>query len=315
MSSPKPPALPLSPDSTGYQKVKDASSGLAGAITGLGASLANRALGAGLAAVVPDFDNQSNEEVRAELDQRLRRIGIIVNELAKDPEIQQIIDNSSDALAKLTKGLVEGATPPLLELTDTATEMVSQMIIKTGESLSKTATKLLMAVVAEIPGLGGAVDLAIAGATAFNGVASNIEIASDNVIKMIEIGNELVGNTLGPVNDSLEDFKRVRQEYQQTLGRIEGRLNAATETAENLQNVSSDPLLTPMDRLRAEAQSNPKPQFRPQPQPRPRSPEPQFKPRPQPRPRSPAPQSRPQSRPRPRPRPRSPAPRPRPLIR
>jgi hypothetical protein len=186
-------------------------------------------LNKGVELLVPGIDDMSFEERKEILKKKLEKITEAMVELAKDPEMQELMRKSGNAFGTLAKELVEAAEQPVLEIVEQNEEFAEKILVQTAKSLTSTAVKMLMAIVAEVPGLGGVVDLGVAFGTAFNGVAKNIEITADNLVKFIEIMNKLTGGVLDPIDTGIDNYLNIRKDFISITDRLTNTLQGFNE--------------------------------------------------------------------------------------
>ena len=176
--------------------------------------------------LVPDLEQSSNEELQEKLKRKAIKLGLVANEVIKDPEVQQIILESGDAFAQLTKELVDAVQEPVIEIADKTLDTASQIILTSGKTAGKTGVDLVMSVLGEVPVVGGIVDLLVSAGVAFNGIAKNVEIGTKNLFEIIEIGNELTGKALVPVKEGVDDYKDISDRAKQVYDRLHGKINS-----------------------------------------------------------------------------------------
>jgi hypothetical protein len=170
--------------------------------------------------VAPNFETMSNEQAKQELRDKATKLNTVMNDLADDPEVQQLIEDTGDAFGKLTEDLMDAIEQPVMEMTDRGLDLVSNIALTSGRTLGKTGVDLVMSVLGEVPGVGGLVDLGVTTLVVFNGLARNIMIGADNITKMVTIANKLTGDVLDPISDS--------------IGIIQGLENRATSVYDSI---------------------------------------------------------------------------------
>ena len=153
--------------------------------------------------VAPNFETMSNEQAKQELRDKAAKLNAVMIDLAEDPEVQQLIEDTGDAFGKLTEDLMDAIEQPVMDMTDRGLDLVSNIALTSGRTLGKTGVDLVMSVLGEVPGVGGLVDLGVTTLVVFNGLARNIMIGVDNITKMVTIANKLTGDVLDPISDSI----------------------------------------------------------------------------------------------------------------
>ncbi len=109
--------------------------------------------------LIPNLDTLSEEEAKQQLYDKATKVATVMQDLAKDPEVQKLIQESGEAFATLTGELMNAVEEPVIELTDQSLNLLKQIAVNSGSSLSKTGVDVVMSVLGEIPGVGGLVDL------------------------------------------------------------------------------------------------------------------------------------------------------------
>lgn len=174
--------------------------------------------------LVPKLDTMSNAEAQAALTDKAAKVKAVMQDLANDPEVKQLIAETGDAFGQLTEELMNAIEQPVMDMTDRGLNLAKKVALTSGKTLAKTGIDLVMSVIGEVPGLGGVVDLGVTTLVAFNGLARNIMITADNLIKMGTIANKLTGDVLDPVEDSIEVFQGLNQKAENVYNSIESKL-------------------------------------------------------------------------------------------
>lgn len=216
-------------DKTPSDQIANTITDVGGKIYDSGKNIAAHQANQAINYLIPGLDTMSNEDAKIALQRKASKINAVLQDLADDPEVQQIIQESGEAFAKLTSELMDAIEEPVAELTDRGINMASQLAENTGKTLTKTGVDLVMSILGEIPGVGGLVDLGVTALVGFNGLAKNIMIGSDNITKMVTVANELTGDALKPIEDSLSVFSDLEKRAQGIYSRIDDKLNTLSE--------------------------------------------------------------------------------------
>lgn len=193
--------------------------------------------------MLPELDNLSNPEAKQELVEKATKISLIVKELASDPEVQQLAEETGEAFEQLTTDLMDVIEPGAMNMTERGLDLVKEITLTTGKTLGKTGVDLIMSVLGEIPGVGGVIDLGVTTFVAFNGLARNLMIGTENILKMVTIANKLTGEVLDPVEDGIEMFQDLNRKAQDVYRSIDKQLQELdNEFLSNTgQNTMNDP--------------------------------------------------------------------------
>ena len=193
--------------------------------------------------MLPELDNLSNPEAKQELVEKATKISLIVKELASDPEVQQLAEETGEAFEQLTTDLMDVIEPGAMNMTERGLDLVKEITLTTGKTLGKTGVDLIMSVLGEIPGVGGVIDLGVTTFVAFNGLAKNLMIGTENILKMVTIANKLTGEVLDPVEDGIEMFQDLNRKAQEVYRNIDEQLQELDDEflSNTGQNTMNDP--------------------------------------------------------------------------
>jgi hypothetical protein len=191
----------------------------------------------------PELETMNNEELKADLKQKATKVKNVMGALAEDPEVEEIIKDAGDVFGELTKQIIDAVEEPAKEIIDTSLNLASDAAITTGKTIAKTGVDIGMSALAEIPGVGGLIDLIVTLLVAFNGVSSNLRIAIANISKLITIGNSLVGDVITPVNTGLTQLNELRDRANEIKKRIQDKVAAIPTQAPQAPVVAQEPVV------------------------------------------------------------------------
>ena len=197
--------------------------------------------------LVPKLDSMSNEEAKQELVEKAQKVNAVVKDLAKDPQVQELVEETGEAFAQLTTDLMNVIEPAAMDMTDRSLDLVTEIALTSGKTLVKTGVDLVMSALGEIPGVGGVVDLGVTTFVAFNGLAKNLMIGTRNIMKLVTIANKLTGDVLNPIEDGIEVFQELNHKAEKVYRGIDdklGRLNEQYLGETEQQYANSDNRLT-----------------------------------------------------------------------
>lgn len=112
--------------------------------------------------VAPNLLNNINETVE------------LVTYAAKDPELRKVLEDSIEVYGVALIEIFQIAKPVIYKLTEEFWVMIDEIGTKSVSGAINAGVETFSAAIAEVPGLGGAVDAVIALAKWFNAVASGI---------------------------------------------------------------------------------------------------------------------------------------------
>lgn len=160
---------------------------------------------------------------------------VIVKEFAKDPLIQEKVSEASKELVTLGLETIEEVEKPLNDIVDRLLEMIAETANKTVRGTLETARGVAQSALAEVPVVGGLVDLFLTAGVAFNRVGDFVFNATDNVLE----STERIGNMIGSVTDNAQ---RAYQTYDTTKKQITDRIQNVEDMAKGAQARINEPM-------------------------------------------------------------------------
>lgn len=160
---------------------------------------------------------------------------VIVKELAKDPLIQEKVGEASKELVTLGLETIEEVEKPLNDIVDRLLEMISETTNKTVKGTLETARGVAQSALAEIPVVGGLVDLILTAGVAFNRVGEFVFDTTDNVLE----GTQRIGNIIESVSGNAQ---KAYQTYDTTKKQIEDRIQNVENVAKGVQARINEPI-------------------------------------------------------------------------
>lgn len=171
--------------------------------------------------VAPNFFNNINETAE------------LISYAASDPELRKVLKRTINVYGKALKDIFKIAEPTINELTDTFWETVDNMGVKSARGAVNATIDTISAAVAEVPGLGGAVDAVIALGKWFNAVYSGI------IAPTISLNGEMTGRGIKTARDSLAYTKHQTKALADTYNEFNNMLNDAKKLKNNLQSTNN----------------------------------------------------------------------------
>jgi hypothetical protein len=180
-----------------------------------------------------------------ELKTDLLRKLIIVKELAKDPIIQKNIAEATKEVVNLSLDTVEKVDKPLNNILDRLLFLISRITNKSVSGSLEISRGVISSALAEVPILGGLVDLALTTGIAFNrgsnifydgidistDIISNLNKASKPAIKNTQTIVNKVNETKNNLKDRFNDINEINKRLEKNISR-----NVASIIDQNTQN-------------------------------------------------------------------------------
>jgi len=198
-----------------------------------------------------DIKNKNWTQVSSQIVRNIDDKVFFLSQAVKDPEIRRAMQRAIRIYGKVFKEVHRLDEPLTQEMTDKIWETIQTIGEKSARNTTNALIQSGMAVIAEIPGLGGAVDLVIAFGKWYNTasgiIAPSILQIQDTTHKTIQIGKDGMAvahkydtdirNVKKELNDAVEQFQSKRstniklQPNRQTGGK---RRRNAKKTAKRL---------------------------------------------------------------------------------
>jgi DNA-binding ferritin-like protein len=191
-----------------------------------------------------DIKNKNWTQVSSQIVRNIDDKVIFLSQAVKDPEIRRAMQRAIRIYGKVFKEVHRLDEPLIQEMTDKIWETIQTIGEKSARNTTNALIQSGMAVIAEIPGIGGAVDLVIAFGKWYNTasgiIAPSILQIQDTTHKTIQIGKDGMAvahkydtdirNVKKELNDAVEQFQSKRS-MGQTGGK---RRRNAKKTAKRL---------------------------------------------------------------------------------
>lgn len=170
-------------------------------------------------------------EVKSELLNKL----VLIKELSKDPLIQEKVAEASKELVTLGLDTIENVEKPLNDIIDMLLKMISETTNKAVKGSLETARGIAQSALAEVPIVGGVVDLMLTAGIAFNRVGELVFDTTGNVLE----SSQKIGNVAKSVYNNTQ---KAYDTYNDVKTNIENRIQTIRNVETNLQKRSNQPL-------------------------------------------------------------------------
>lgn len=161
--------------------------------------------------VAPNFFNNINETAE------------LISYAARDPEMRKVLKRTIRVYGEALKDIFHIAEPTIYELTDKFWDTVDNVGVKSARGATNAMIDTISAAVAEVPGLGGAVDLIIALSKWFNAISSGVLAPS------LAFSGNIAGKTIKMGRDGLAYSKHHGEKLAKTYNDVSYMLKKAQE--------------------------------------------------------------------------------------
>ena len=181
-----------------------------------------------------DITSKTINELKNDILQKLN----IIKELAKDPVVQTNVADAAREIVSLSLDTVEQVEEPLNRIVDRLLFMISDITNKSVRGSLETARGVAVSALAEIPVIGGLLDLAVTAGISLNRGAdvlkSGVTTALDSLEFINKVSQPAIEN-LGTINTKINETKN-------SIQRRVDAFDAQKKRIENLQSITQPSL-------------------------------------------------------------------------
>ena len=170
-----------------------------------------------------------DKETRDEIIRRLREKGIVLREISSDPEVQEIVRETSKSVAKIIEIFIQGTREPLTNLTQKTFNQLKGSILNSMDEMADFGKNIVKI----IPGVGDAY-IIIDNVLSTAKVATNV--ARDNAMiiqNMLDTGKELQERLIIPLQSETLNITDQINKFKEAQARISKKIEDAGDTISN----------------------------------------------------------------------------------
>ena len=150
-----------------------------------------------------DIINKPWQELSPELNKKLILLAGVLKEMSENPATKEAIKEAAKTIAVNTVELMEVIEPDINKVTDQAVHMINDVASKSAHGMASTGVSVAQAFIAEIPVVGGILDLMIAIGKGFNALMKVFKVFVSNFSDITVQGAE----TVAKVKDKVDEIK------------------------------------------------------------------------------------------------------------
>jgi hypothetical protein len=170
-----------------------------------------------------------DKETRDEIIRRLREKGIVLREISSDPEVQEIVRETSKSVAKIIEIFIQGTREPLTNLTQKTFNQLKGSILSSMDEMADFGKNIVKI----IPGVGDAY-IIIDNVLSTAKVATNV--ARDNAMiiqNMLDTGKDLQERLTIPLQSETLNVTDQINKFKEAQARISKKIEDAGDTISN----------------------------------------------------------------------------------
>ena len=150
-----------------------------------------------------DIINKPWQELSPELNKKLILLAGVLKEMSENPATKEAIKEAAKTIAVNTVELMEVIEPDINKVTDQAVHMINDVASKSAHGMASTGVSVAQAFIAEIPVVGGILDLMIAIGKGFNALMKVFKVFVSNFSDITVQGAE----TVAKIKDKVDEIK------------------------------------------------------------------------------------------------------------
>jgi len=171
---------------------------------------------------LPDLIKTSKE--------KLIKLSQVAEALLKDPETQAAIKQLAEAVLQMVNDTFTAIQPYLDQLAQQVSTTVEEVGSTAAAGMTKTGISVAQAAVAEIPVVGGIIDLGVAAGKGFNATAKTIERGLNNMDKITELMNDATSKAIPPVVKGVKEIQTAKEKLSNASSRVQSSIQQAQQT-------------------------------------------------------------------------------------
>lgn len=157
-------------------------------------------------------------DLTPELEKRVLTLAATLDAMAKNPEVVQAVREIGMSLSLMGIDLIDAVQPSLEEITSKGWKSLQKIGSTSVKGGVDTGVAFAQAMLAEIPVVGGIIDLMIAGGKGLN-----------NMAKLVNEFTEESGKYIQPVGDMIKKGSEAVQKSEQNISKIQQNLNRLSQ--------------------------------------------------------------------------------------
>jgi hypothetical protein len=177
-----------------------------------------------------NVNKQTFEQLFQTSKEKLLKLAKVSMALLKDPQTQEAIQQIAQATLDMANQTLTEVKPYLHQLAEQLTQTMEQTGNVAVAGLAKTGISVAQAAVAEIPVVGGLIDLGVAAGKGFNAAAKTVETGMKNVDKMSTLMNDATSKAIPPVIKGVNEIKAAKEKLSSATSRVTQSVDSAQTT-------------------------------------------------------------------------------------
>jgi len=172
-------------------------------------------------------------ELSPDLNKKLLLFATILKELSDNPATKEAVREIAESVAVSLVDLLEELQPEVNKITDQVINMLKEIASKSVRGATSTGLSIAQAFLAEIPFVGGILDLTIAIGKGFNALLATYKIF---VTRSAQVGVQGIQTMVNSENTVKQGVNRVKSTVNNVTNRLENNLNKPSSVPSTIQS-------------------------------------------------------------------------------
>lgn len=162
-----------------------------------------------------EIQNTSLEMISKVVNKKIAIYSSYLEKLSNDPEHVKAIKELSAVITDIIGEVVQAIEPSLLDLIKKIEDASKNVSGEAADGIVRTGTSLLQSILAEIPGLGGIIDLIITGGVAFNSYMKFAKISANEGDAIVDDFKQIASEVKAIVDKKKNDITNALNKFDE----------------------------------------------------------------------------------------------------
>jgi len=186
------------------------------------------------------YQNETFKKIAPNIAAELNKNTIFINNIAKDPIVRAALIEYINSLGIVVETVAELAKPVIDEAVNDAWEAIDEAGERSVIGATNTGLNLFKAAVAEIPIVGGIIDLGLAGAQAFNYTTAAARPLIISGTKNLALVSQAASNASGEISDLTNNMESAKNKLTNALDQVKNKPREMSSIVKSSKNNASE---------------------------------------------------------------------------
>ena len=188
------------------------------------------------------YQNETFKKIAPNIAAELNKNTIFINNIAKDPIVRAALIEYINSLGIVVETVAELAKPVIDEAVNDAWEAIDEAGERSVIGATNTGLNLFKAAVAEIPIVGGIIDLGLAGAQAFNYTTAAARPLIISGTKNLALVSQAASKASGEISDLTNNMESAKNKLTNALDQVKNKPRVMSTIVNSSKNNASEQL-------------------------------------------------------------------------